>query len=120
MNFQGPESVQSLSAVTAEVNLTLTWSKPVGHKPGYSFRVTWTNSTGLIISNRTTAMENLPINGLVPGSLYNFTVTTQTDDGTEGAPVSTSSCTSKIIACFHMYKYCTTSVGCVKNAYRDL
>eukprot|EP00063_Salmo_salar_P005253 XP_013980088.1 PREDICTED: receptor-type tyrosine-protein phosphatase eta-like isoform X1 [Salmo salar] len=89
-----PESVQSLSAVTAEVNLTLTWSKPVGHKPGYSFRVTWTNSTGLIISNRTTAMENLPINGLVPGSLYNFTVTTQTDDGTEGAPVSTSSCTN--------------------------
>ncbi|KAM9570347.1 receptor-type tyrosine-protein phosphatase eta isoform 4-T4 [Salvelinus alpinus] len=89
-----PESVQSLSAVTAEVNLTLTWSKPVGHKPGYSYRVTWTNSTGLIISNRTTAMENLPVNGLVPGSPYNFTVTTQTDDGTEGAPVSTSSCTN--------------------------
>ncbi|XP_035646574.1 receptor-type tyrosine-protein phosphatase eta isoform X2 [Oncorhynchus keta] len=89
-----PESVQSLHAVTAEVNLTLTWSTPVGHKPGYSYRVTWTNSTGLIISNRTTAMENLPVNGLVPGSPYNFTVTTQTDDGTEGAPVSTSSCTN--------------------------
>ncbi|XP_029524358.1 receptor-type tyrosine-protein phosphatase eta-like isoform X3 [Oncorhynchus nerka] len=89
-----PESVQSLRAVTAEVNLTLTWSTPVGHKPGYSYRVTWTNSTGLIISNRTTAVENLPVNGLVPGSPYNFTVTTQTDDGTEGAPVSTSSCTN--------------------------
>ncbi|XP_064786416.1 receptor-type tyrosine-protein phosphatase eta isoform X3 [Oncorhynchus masou masou] len=89
-----PESVQSLRAVTAEVNLTLTWSTPVGHKPGYSYRVTWTNSTGLIISNRSTAVENLPVNGLVPGSPYNFTVTTQTDDGTEGAPVSTSSCTN--------------------------
>ncbi|XP_045061143.1 receptor-type tyrosine-protein phosphatase eta-like [Coregonus clupeaformis] len=89
-----PESVQSLSAVTAEEHVTLTWSKPVGHKPGYSYRVTWTNSTGFIISNTTTAMESLLINGLVPGSLYNFAVTIQTDDGTEGAPVSTSSCTN--------------------------
>ncbi|CAB1323505.1 unnamed protein product, partial [Coregonus sp. 'balchen'] len=79
---------------TTEEHVTLTWSKPVGHKPGYSYRVTWTNSTGFIISNTTTAMESLLINGLVPGSLYNFAVTIQTDDGTEGAPVSTSSCTN--------------------------
>ncbi|KAK6309243.1 hypothetical protein J4Q44_G00207060 [Coregonus suidteri] len=86
-----PESVQSLSVVTAEENITLNWVKPVGHKPGYRYNVTRTNS-GLI--NTTTAKENIIIEQLVPGSLYNFTVTTETADGTEGAPVSTSSCTN--------------------------
>uniref|UniRef100_A0A4W5NNG1 Fibronectin type-III domain-containing protein n=1 Tax=Hucho hucho TaxID=62062 RepID=A0A4W5NNG1_9TELE len=89
-----PESVQSLSLVSAEENITLAWNKPVDHKPSYHYYVTWTNS-GLIISNKTTTfMENLTIDQLVPGSLYNFTVTTETADGTKGAPVSTSSCTN--------------------------
>ncbi|XP_045562202.1 receptor-type tyrosine-protein phosphatase eta isoform X3 [Salmo salar] len=88
-----PESVQSLSVVTAEENIALTWNKPVDHKPSYHYYVIWTNS-GLIISNTTTLMENLMIDQLVPGSLYNFTVTTETADGTKGAPVSYSSCTN--------------------------
>ncbi|XP_029607466.1 titin isoform X6 [Salmo trutta] len=88
-----PESVQSLSVVTAEENITLTWNKPVDHKPSYHYSVIWTNS-GLIISNTTTLMEKLMIDQLVPGSLYNFTVTTETADGTKGAPVSYSSCTN--------------------------
>ncbi|XP_071261196.1 receptor-type tyrosine-protein phosphatase eta-like [Salvelinus alpinus] len=88
-----PESVQSLSVVTAEENITLTWIKPVDHKPSYHYYVIWTNS-GLIISNTTTLMENLILDQLVPGSLYNFTVTTETADGTKGAPVSNSRCTN--------------------------
>ncbi|XP_031688971.1 receptor-type tyrosine-protein phosphatase beta isoform X5 [Oncorhynchus kisutch] len=88
-----PESVQSLSVVTAEENITLTWNKPVDHKPSYHYYVIWINS-GLIISNTTTLMEDLIINQLVPGSLYNFTVTTETADGTKGAPVSNSICTN--------------------------
>ncbi|XP_055778236.1 receptor-type tyrosine-protein phosphatase beta-like isoform X4 [Salvelinus fontinalis] len=88
-----PESVESLSVVTAEENITLTWIKPVDHKPSYHYYVIWTNS-GLIISNTTTRMENLILDQLVPGSLYNFTVTTETADGTKGAPVSNSRCTN--------------------------
>nr|XP_046208371.1 receptor-type tyrosine-protein phosphatase eta-like isoform X3 [Oncorhynchus gorbuscha] len=88
-----PESVQSLSVVTAEENITLTWNKPVDHKPSYHYYVIWINS-GLIISYTTTLMEDLIINQLVPGSLYNFTVTTETADGTKGAPVSNSICTN--------------------------
>ncbi|XP_042150857.1 receptor-type tyrosine-protein phosphatase eta isoform X1 [Oncorhynchus tshawytscha] len=88
-----PESVQSLSVVTAEENITLTWNKPVDHKPSYHYYVIWINS-GLIISNTTTLMEDLIIDQLVPGSLYNFTVTTETADGTKGAPVSNSICTN--------------------------
>ncbi|XP_064859069.1 receptor-type tyrosine-protein phosphatase eta-like isoform X2 [Oncorhynchus nerka] len=88
-----PESVQSLSVVTAEENITLTWNKPVDHKPSYHYYVIWINS-GLIISDTTTLMEDLIINQLVPGSLYNFTVTTETADGTKGAPVSNSICTN--------------------------
>lgn len=98
-HFPGPESVQSLSVVTAEENITLTWNKPVDHKPSYHYYVIWINS-GLIISNTSTLLEDLIIDQLVPGSLYNFTVTTETADGTKGAPVSNSICTSKIITCF--------------------
>ncbi|XP_071005104.1 receptor-type tyrosine-protein phosphatase eta-like [Oncorhynchus clarkii lewisi] len=88
-----PESVQSLSVVTAEENITLTWNKPVDHKPSYHYYVIWINS-GLIISNTSTLLEDLIIDQLVPGSLYNFTVTTETADGTKGAPVSNSICTN--------------------------
>ncbi|XP_052336601.1 receptor-type tyrosine-protein phosphatase beta-like isoform X12 [Oncorhynchus keta] len=88
-----PESVRSLSVVTAEENITLTWNKPVDHKPSYHYYVIWINS-GLIVSETTTLMEDLIINQLVPGSLYNFTVTTETADGTKGAPVSNSICTN--------------------------
>ncbi|XP_071395777.1 receptor-type tyrosine-protein phosphatase eta-like [Centroberyx affinis] len=88
-----PNSVKSLEAVEKENNITLKWVKPDDYKESYRYYLTWGNSGGPISHNETTETEELHISGLVPGSSYNFSVTTETSDRTQGAPESISTCT---------------------------
>uniref|UniRef100_UPI003AACB5E9 receptor-type tyrosine-protein phosphatase eta n=1 Tax=Centroberyx gerrardi TaxID=166262 RepID=UPI003AACB5E9 len=89
-----PKSVKSPEAVeTEEESITLKWVKPDDYKESYRYYLTWGNSGGPISRNETTETEQLNISRLVPGSSYNFSVTTETSDRTQGAPVSISTCT---------------------------
>ncbi|KAL0968000.1 hypothetical protein UPYG_G00260820 [Umbra pygmaea] len=83
-----PDTVQALVLVPAEENVTLQWKLPNDYKPSYTFKVTWAN--GNLSTNNSSAI----ISALNPGSRYTFNVITQTADGTQGAPVSTSDCTT--------------------------
>ena len=74
----------------------LTWDKPVVYRPGYRYLVKWSSSLGTI--NKTeTDKEVLNVNPLIPGSPYNYSVTTVTLDGTESDAVDLSNCTSMSI-----------------------
>ncbi|XP_062318700.1 receptor-type tyrosine-protein phosphatase eta [Osmerus eperlanus] len=85
-----PERISGLNVTEIdEKKVTLQWMKPTGDKPGYKYAVNWTLSTEPKETSDTTTV----ITGLVPGTKYTFSVTTQTADGTEGAPVSITRCT---------------------------
>ncbi|XP_034144076.1 receptor-type tyrosine-protein phosphatase eta isoform X3 [Esox lucius] len=82
-----PERVRSLTAQAGEHYVTLTWDWPVEYKPSYVFIVNGTNFTNCTGFNSTT------ISDLDPGRPYNFSVTTQTVDGTQGDSVWFPFCT---------------------------
>ncbi|XP_067090238.1 receptor-type tyrosine-protein phosphatase eta [Osmerus mordax] len=85
-----PERISGLNVTEIdEKKVTLQWMRPTGDKPGYKYAVNWTLSTEPKETSDTTTV----ITGLVPGTNYTFMVTTQTADGTEGAPVSITRCT---------------------------
>ncbi|KAJ7997630.1 hypothetical protein DPEC_G00214120 [Dallia pectoralis] len=83
-----PESVKSLTLQAFERSVDLTWDFPAGYQTSYKFMVNWTTNSCVIMINTTS------IPGLDPGSQYNFSVTTQTADGTQGEPVYVSGCTT--------------------------
>lgn len=88
--------MNSVMAVVATVDtITVTWTKPDDYKESYNYILTWQSKNGLI--NVTTNDNKSTIYNLDPGSHYNFNVTTQTSDGTQGAPTGNSSCTSMFI-----------------------
>ncbi|XP_039989379.1 receptor-type tyrosine-protein phosphatase eta isoform X2 [Xiphias gladius] len=88
-----PLSVGSLVArMTEEDNITVTWKKPADYKESYRYNLTWKSQYGPI-SIITKATE-YTIYDLDPGSSYDFSVTTETADGTLGAPTSNSGCTN--------------------------
>uniref|UniRef100_A0A3P9AAI4 protein-tyrosine-phosphatase n=1 Tax=Esox lucius TaxID=8010 RepID=A0A3P9AAI4_ESOLU len=92
-----PERVRSLTAQAGEHYVTLTWDWPVEYKPSYVFIVNGTNFTNCTGFNSTT------ISDLDPGRPYNFSVTTQTVDGTQGDSVWFPFCTGRTFlhrACF--------------------
>lgn len=66
------------------------WDQPEQYKDSYRFRVTWQKSNSV-----SETQYNIP--GLIPGSSYNITVTTETSDGTGGDPTLVSNCTSMVI-----------------------
>lgn len=117
-NQSGPFSVKNLNASTEEESITVMWVKPNEYKDSYRYNVTWQSSDGWLYSN-TTDGTKYDIDGLVPGSLYILSVTTETSDGTQGASEWISNCTSMVIThCFtshRRYKYiCFSTVHCVK------
>lgn len=99
MHFKilGPESVQSLTVAIQETNINVRWETPVDYKPTYRYNFTWQQADGG--NSNTTILKDRQYNidGLNPGSRYNFSVTTETSDGTQGEPISSSSCTSMVI-----------------------
>lgn len=85
-----------VARMTEEDNITVTWKKPADYKESYRYNLTWKSQYGPI-SIITKATE-YTIYDLDPGSSYDFSVTTETADGTLGAPTSNSGCTSMILA----------------------
>lgn len=93
--------VKSLTALTEEEKVILSWSKPDEYKESYRYKVTWDSSDQIEISGTETTGELLlQIKQLVPGSSYNFNVTTETSDATLSAPMPISECTSMLIYLF--------------------
>ncbi|XP_041794912.1 receptor-type tyrosine-protein phosphatase eta isoform X3 [Chelmon rostratus] len=88
-----PFSVKNLNASTEEESITVMWVKPNEYKDSYRYNVTWQSSDGWLYSN-TTDGTKYDIDGLVPGSLYILSVTTETSDGTQGASEWISNCTN--------------------------
>lgn len=75
--------------------VTLTWEQRET-KPSYSFVVQASNDS--IFLNETVNVTTYNIRGLTPGSPYNFTVISQTADGTRATPATTSSYTGMSLA----------------------
>ncbi|KAM9351963.1 receptor-type tyrosine-protein phosphatase eta-like [Symphorus nematophorus] len=86
-----PFSVVKLDASPEEECITVMWDKPDQHKESYRYNLTWQNSDG----TRSVVIRDTQykIHDLIPGSPYNLSVTTETSDGTEGAPIWISRCT---------------------------
>lgn len=74
------------SEVTTDA-ITLVWEQQES-KSFYSYVVQASN--GSIFLSNTVFKTTTTISGLVAGSNYSFTVTTQTADGTQAAPVTVS------------------------------
>ncbi|KAG7468403.1 hypothetical protein MATL_G00142530 [Megalops atlanticus] len=87
-----PESVQFLSVDSTSVEeIHLKWEKPVGYKSEYIYRVVIRNNTNNITNE--TENEYYRVENLIPGSHYNFSVTTLAFNKTEGTQVAISNCT---------------------------
>ncbi|XP_034032788.1 receptor-type tyrosine-protein phosphatase eta isoform X2 [Thalassophryne amazonica] len=89
-----PNSVKPIITSTQEDSITLTWVQPNDYKEGYRYSLIWLNSSGSIIGKDTLVGNERKISNLVPGSSYNFSVTTETSDGTQGASKWISNCTN--------------------------
>ncbi|XP_078024164.1 receptor-type tyrosine-protein phosphatase eta isoform X8 [Epinephelus lanceolatus] len=88
-----PFNVKLLTASPAEENITVRWAVPDQYKESYQYNLTWQSSDGPI--DNKLALENQSvIERLVPGTRYNISVTTETSDGTKGAPRWISDCTN--------------------------
>lgn len=91
----GPFSVKNLSVSTEEERIIVMWVEPQEYMESYSYRVFWNSSDGP--SSFLTGDTQYNISNLVPGRRYDLSVTTETSDGTQGAPRWTSHCTSMVI-----------------------
>ncbi|XP_068169430.1 receptor-type tyrosine-protein phosphatase eta-like [Antennarius striatus] len=87
-----PFNVKHLDASSEEDSITVMWDRSDEYKDSYSYNVTWQSSDG--DSSNITEDTKYRIDGLVPGRLYNLSVTTETSDGTQGAPRHISICTN--------------------------
>ncbi|XP_032379279.1 receptor-type tyrosine-protein phosphatase eta [Etheostoma spectabile] len=88
-----PFHVQNLMTSTNEETITVTWNKPDEYKESYRYYLTSQGSDGTM-SNITIKDTTYTFIDLVPGSSYDFNVTTVTSDGTKGAPRGISKCTN--------------------------
>ncbi|XP_056906900.1 receptor-type tyrosine-protein phosphatase eta-like [Takifugu flavidus] len=87
-----PFSVNNLSLSSVGLNqTTLVWDHPDEYKESYRYNVTWKSSEN--VSSVQTREKTYNISDLVPGSRYQFFVTTETFDGTQADSQSISNCT---------------------------
>ncbi|XP_040893831.1 receptor-type tyrosine-protein phosphatase eta isoform X3 [Toxotes jaculatrix] len=85
-SYTRPYSVTELREAEITTNaVTLVWQQPES-KPFYSYVVQFVNGS-LVLREK---VLNGTITGLLSGSNYSFTVTTETADGTQAAPVTVS------------------------------
>ncbi|XP_041131973.1 receptor-type tyrosine-protein phosphatase eta-like isoform X2 [Polyodon spathula] len=93
--FTRPATVTNLMAGalnTTAVNLT--WARPAGFKPAYSYRLQTTGSPAPQQENVTVTVENVIITGLSPGTNFSFRAfVLAADNTTEGDPATTTSYT---------------------------
>uniref|UniRef100_A0A8C3GCJ4 protein-tyrosine-phosphatase n=1 Tax=Cyclopterus lumpus TaxID=8103 RepID=A0A8C3GCJ4_CYCLU len=90
-NYTRPYPVTMLRQTEISTNaVTLEWEPPE-NKSHYSYIVETTN--GSFLQSEAVANQHKVITGLLSGSNYSFTVTTQTPDGTQSAPVTVFYCT---------------------------
>ncbi|XP_068578957.1 receptor-type tyrosine-protein phosphatase eta-like [Cebidichthys violaceus] len=85
-----PLTVKSLMASTEEKSITVMWAVPDEYKESYRYSVTWQSSDEPIVVKE----NRYNIDNLIPGKQYNISVTTETSDGTKGAPTWISNCTN--------------------------
>ncbi|KAL7403339.1 hypothetical protein ABVT39_027926 [Epinephelus coioides] len=88
-----PFNVKLLTASPAEESITVMWAVPDQYKESYRYNLTWQSSDGPI-DNKLVPKSPSVIERLVPGTRYNISVTTETSDGTKGAPRWISNCTN--------------------------
>ncbi|XP_047452257.1 receptor-type tyrosine-protein phosphatase beta isoform X4 [Mugil cephalus] len=88
-----PMSVRSLLTEADETSVNLSWREPCEYKESYRFNVTWISSEQIMNSTRTERLNQI-ISGLVPGTRYNFTVTTETSDGIRADTKTAFACTN--------------------------
>ncbi|XP_019749603.1 receptor-type tyrosine-protein phosphatase eta-like isoform X4 [Hippocampus comes] len=88
-----PLHVKSLNTSTEEENITVTWVQPDEYKESYLYDLTWQSADWFFNGSAVTNQTMHTIKNLVPGSRYNFSVITETQDGTQGAPRRISACT---------------------------
>ncbi|XP_034734384.1 receptor-type tyrosine-protein phosphatase eta [Etheostoma cragini] len=87
-NYTRPYPVTNLTQTQITTNsVTLLWEQPQS-KPYYSYVVRTNN--GSIVTSEVALNKQKDVTGLLSGSNYSFTVTTQTPDGTEAAPATVS------------------------------
>ncbi|XP_057692294.1 receptor-type tyrosine-protein phosphatase eta isoform X2 [Corythoichthys intestinalis] len=88
-----PLRVPLLYTSAKEENITVKWLRADDYKEGYRYLLSWESSdwpvNGSIVTNQT--MHT--VGNLVPGSRYNFSVISETRDGTQSAPKWISNCT---------------------------
>uniref|UniRef100_A0A3Q2PB63 protein-tyrosine-phosphatase n=1 Tax=Fundulus heteroclitus TaxID=8078 RepID=A0A3Q2PB63_FUNHE len=89
-----PHSVHFTTISTEEDNINVHWSNPHEYKTTYRFFLTWQSSDRNITENITISETSHDISELTPGTEYNISVTTETSDGTQSAPNTTSICTN--------------------------
>ncbi|TNN00535.1 hypothetical protein fugu_011781 [Takifugu bimaculatus] len=87
-SYTKPHPVHNLTATEVTTNtVTLTWEQ-LESKPSYLYLVQPANDS--VFWSTTVNITTVTITGLTPGSRYNFTVTSQTADGTQALQVSRS------------------------------
>ncbi|XP_074490158.1 phosphatidylinositol phosphatase PTPRQ [Sebastes fasciatus] len=89
-----PFSVRFLAASTEENSITVMWHVPNEYKESYRYNVSWQSPDGTLMSGELLQENKTNINNLVSGERYNISVTTETSDGTKGAPRWVSNCTN--------------------------
>ncbi|XP_036439768.1 receptor-type tyrosine-protein phosphatase eta [Colossoma macropomum] len=81
-----PEPVKNLRVIsTLSDSLSVAWTGPRG---GYVYEVCLKN-----VSMRNTSLEQMTLNSLTPGTLYNISVQSATSDGTKGEMQLLQTCT---------------------------
>ncbi|KAK1887148.1 Receptor-type tyrosine-protein phosphatase eta [Dissostichus eleginoides] len=88
-----PFSVKSLKANPEEERIRVMWTVPDEDKTSYRYNVTLQSSDGFFNDTIVTKNECY-FDTLDPGKRYNISVTTETSDGTKGAPEWISKCTN--------------------------
>ncbi|XP_015237762.1 PREDICTED: receptor-type tyrosine-protein phosphatase eta-like [Cyprinodon variegatus] len=88
-----PYNVISLSTITEEKSINVSWKKPDEYKDTYFFFLTWQSSDGTV-KNITITDDKYKITELTPGTEYNITVSTRTSDGAQSATEEISNCTN--------------------------
>nr|XP_033940757.1 receptor-type tyrosine-protein phosphatase eta isoform X3 [Pseudochaenichthys georgianus] len=88
-----PFSVKSLKANPEEERIRVMWTVPDEDKTSYRYNVTLQSSDGFFNDAIVTTNEYY-FDTLDPGKQYNISVTTETSDGTKGAPEWISKCTN--------------------------
>ncbi|KAI4825979.1 hypothetical protein KUCAC02_021638, partial [Chaenocephalus aceratus] len=88
-----PFSVKSLKANPEEESIRVMWTVPDEDKTSYRYNVTLQSSDGFFNDAIVTTNECY-FDTLDPGKQYNISVTTETSDGTKGAPEWISKCTN--------------------------